>query len=303
MPIYVNEYSYLNIKSRKYDDAQEMKYKPNIVGSVGGKITIKNFTLAYVHALPQPEEFGTTKATNLIFNLQRRTFGLQFFWIRYKGLYLDTLDRYGIFDDMYKKGVDNAFVIRPDIKLNNIGFSTNFIVNQSFSLNAAFEQTERQKKSAGSFMFLMGANYNSIENNIGESLVLPSQQRYFPRTTDLYSLKSISFKVAPGIGYAFIIKKYFSLATTLQGGPNFQFKWFRIDTSNRTHFSPWLSLYYGGRIAFGYNGKSFMFNLVYSRSQDIIGFRKYFFNEIYDCKTNFKYYREFFKLSLGFRIL
>ncbi len=303
MPIYVNEYSYLNIKSREYDNAGEMKYKPNVVGSVGGKITIKNFTLAYVHALPQPESFGKTKATNLVFNLQRRTFGLQFFWIRYHGLYLDTLDRYGIFDDMYKKGIDDAFVIRPDLKLNNIGFTTNFIVNQSFSLNAAFEQTERQKQSAGSFMFLMGANYNSIENNIGESLIIPSQQPFFPRTSDLYSLKSISFKIAPGIGYAFIIKKYFSIATTLQGGPNFQFKWFKIDTSDRTHFSPWLSLYYGGKIALGYNAKRFMFNLVYSRSQDIIGFRKYFRDNDYDCKTNFNYYREFFKVSVGFRII
>lgn len=302
MPIYVNEYSYLHIKSREYDNAGNMKYKPNIIGSVGAKLTIKNFTLAYVHALPQPEEFGKTKATNLIFNLQRRTLGLQFFWIRYKGLYLDTLDRYGIFDDMKKQGIDSAFVIRPDMKLNNIGFQTNFIANKNFSLNAAFEQTERQKKRAGSFMFLLGANYNSVSNNFGESLIIPSQQDFYPRTSNLYSLKSFSFKVAPGVGYSFVIKKYFNISATLHAGPNFQFKWFKLTNYDRTKFSPWLSFYYGAKAAIGYNGENFMFNIVYSRSQDIIGFNKSFKDNDYDCKTNFNYYREFFKLSVGFRV-
>jgi len=302
MPIYVNEYSYLQIKSRKYFNTVDMKYKPNIIGSVGGKLTIKNFTLVYVHALLQPKEFGKTKATNLIFNLQRRLLGLQFFWIQYNGLYLDTLDRYGIFDDMRKQGIDSAFVLRPDMKLNNIGFQTNLIANKDFSLNAAFEQTERQKKRAGSFMFLMGANYNSIGNNKGESLIIPSQELFFPRTYNLYSLKSISFKFAPGYGYSFVIKKYFNISATLHTGPNFQFKWFKLNNYDRTKFSPWLSFYYGAKAAIGYNGENFMFNIVYSRSQDIIGFNKSFKDNNYDCKTNFNYYREFLKLSVGFRI-
>ncbi|NPA44772.1 MAG: DUF4421 domain-containing protein [Chlorobi bacterium] len=302
-PIYVNEYSYLKIKSRAYDEAMEMKYKPNTAGYIGGKIQIKNFTAVYIHSLPQPEEFGNTKTINLVFNLQRRNFGLQFFWLRYSGLYIDTLDRYGVFDDLYQKEFDDAFIIRPDIKLNNIGFQTNFIANKNFSLNAAFNQTERQKQTAGSFMLLMGANYTSISNNEDESLILESQQQYFPRISDLYSLKSISFKVAPGIGYSFIIKKYFNLSATIQAGPNFQSKWYRINTSDRAHFSPWLSFYYEGKVAIGYNGKYFMTNLVYSISQDVIGFRKDISDSEYDCRTNFNFYREFLKLSVGFRIL
>jgi len=300
-PIYVNEYSYLLIKSRKHDDAGEMKYKPNIIGSVGGKITIKNFTISYVHALPQPEEFGKTKATNLVFNFQKRVFGMQFYWTHYDGLYLDTLDRYGIFDDMYKQGVDSAYIIRPDVKFNNIGFQTHFVFNKSYSINAAFEQTERQKESAGAFMLLVGANYMGVNNTKGNSLILASEQEYFPRTKDLYNLGTVSIKVAPGLGYSLIFARYLSLSVVLLGGANFQFKWYDLEGYSRTRFGPWMSFYYQGKVALGYNGKVLFANLVYSNTQDIIGFRKSY--SPYDCATNFKFYREFFKVTAGFRIL
>ncbi len=300
-PIYVNEFSYLLIKNRNLEQAGQMKYKPNIIGSVGAKMTIKNFTISYVHALPQPEEFGKTKAKNFVFNYQRRLFGVQFYWTQYDGVYLDTLDRYGIFDDMYKKGLDNAYVLRPDIKINNIGFQMYFTTTKSFSINAAFEQTERQKKTAGSFLMLVGANYMSVSNDKGKSLILSSQEKYFPKTKDLYSLGTVSIKVAPGIGYSFIFKKYYSLSTILDGGLNFQFKWYDLDISNRTHFSPWASFYYQARLALGYNGERFFANLVYSNSQDIIGFRDS--DKPHDCSANFKFYREFFKVTAGFRIL
>ena len=300
-PIYVNEYSYLLIKSRKNDAAGFMKYKPNIIGSVGAKMTIKNATISYVHALPQPKEFGKTKATNLVFNFQKRVFGMKFYWTHYDGLYLDTLDRYGIFDDMKKQGIDSAYIIRPDIKFNNIGFQTHFVFTKSYSINAAFEQTERQKETAGSFMFLVGANYMGVRNDKGNSLILSSEYDYYPRTRDIYNLSTVSVKVAPGIGYSFIFKRYLSLSVMLLGGTNFQFKWYDLNGYSRTRFGPWASFYYTGNVALGYNGKIFFANLVYSNSQDIIGFRASY--TPFDCETNFKFYREFFKVTAGFRIL
>ncbi len=300
-PIYVNEYSYLLIKSRQNDQAGQMKYKPNIIGSVGGKLSIKNFTISYVRALPQPEEFGKTESRNLVFNFQKRIFGMQFYWTQYKGLYLDTLDRYGIFDDMYKQGVDDAYIIRPDVKFNNIGFETHFTVTKSYSINAAFEQTERQKKTAGSFLMLFGANYMGVKNDKGNSLILESQQEFFPRTKDLYNLNTLSVKFAPGIGFSFIIKRYFSISFIAVGGLSTQFKWYDLEGNTRTRFGPWLSVYYLGKIALGYNGKIFFTNIIYSNSQDIIGFRSSY--SPYDCTTNYKFFREFFKVTAGFRIL
>ena len=117
---------------------------------------------------------------------------MQLYWTQYKGLYLDTLDRFGIFDDMYKQGVDDAYIIRPDVSFNNIGFETHFTVTKSYSINAAFEQTERQKKTAGSFLMLFGANYTGVKSEKGNSLILESQQEFFPRTKDLYNLSTLS---------------------------------------------------------------------------------------------------------------
>ncbi|OQY00001.1 MAG: hypothetical protein B6I20_09375 [Bacteroidetes bacterium 4572_117] len=300
-PIYIKEYSYLLIKSRQNEEAGQMKYKPNIIGSVGGKISIKNFTISYVKALPQPKEFGETKSRNLVFNFQKRIFGMQFYWTQYKGLYLDTLDRYGIFDDMHKQGVDDAYVLRPDVNFNNIGFETHFTVTKSYSINAAFEQTERQKKTAGSFIMLMGANYIGVKNKKGNSLILESQQEFFPRTKDMYNLSTLSAKFAPGIGYSLIIKRYFSLSFIAAGGMNFQLKWYNLENNIRTRFGPWLSVYYLGKVALGYNGEIFFANLIYSNSQDIIGFKSSY--APYNCSTNYKFFREFFKVTAGFRIL
>ena len=301
-PFYVNEYSYLNISSRKYVEGGEMRYKPNIIGSVGAKMKIKNFTLSYAYALPQPEKFGKTKALNFVFNFQKRIFGMQLYFIHYNGLYLDTLDRYGIFDDMYKREIDNSFILRPDIKFNNVGFQTHFVMTKSFSINAAFEQTERQKKSAGSFMIMLGANFMGVTNDENMSLILPSRQKFFPRTSNVYKTRNVSVKVAPGIGYSFIMAKYFSLSAILLAGPNMQLKWYNVRDSKIMRWGPWASLYYGGKMAFGYNGKVFHFNLVYSVSQDIIGFRRLYVLDDYDCKTNFQFFREYLKLTVGFRI-
>jgi hypothetical protein len=131
-PIYVNEYSFFQIKSRKNEDAGEMKYKPNITGSVGAKMRIKNFSITYVYALPQSDIFGKTKSTNLVLNLQKRVFGLKLYWIHYRGLYIDTLDRFRYYNEMYTHGIDSAFILRPDIELNNIGFQNYFVFLKVF---------------------------------------------------------------------------------------------------------------------------------------------------------------------------
>jgi len=301
-PIYVNEYSFFKIKSRAESNAGEMKYKPNVTASVGAKISFKNISISYVHALPQSEDFGKTKATNLVFNFQKRIFGMQLFWIKYDGLYIDTLDRYRLYNDMYINGVDSAFILRPDIKLNDIGFKNYFVFRKNFSVNAAFEQTERQKKTAGSFMLMYSGNFIKIENEKGKSLILESQKEFYPRIYDIYKLNSLAFKIAPGIGYSFIIKKYFNFSFIFLAGPSAQYKWYHLDGSDYTKYGLWLSYYYEVKAALGYNGKIFMANIIYSRSQDILGFSKKYNDNDYDCKTNFNFFREYIKLSLGFRI-
>ena len=300
-PIYLDEYSYFQIRSRKNDEAGEMNYKPNITGSIGAKIGFKKFSVSYLYALPQSEDFGKTQSTNLIFNYQKRVFGLQLYWIRYNGLYIDTLNRYKLYNDMYAHGVDSAFIIRDDIKLNNIGFKNYFIFRKKFSVNAAFEQNERQKKTAGSFVLMYGANYTNIENNKGKSLILPSQKDYYPRVYDIYKLNTLAFKIAPGIGYSFIIKRNFNFSFILLAGPDIQYRWYKLDNYNRTRFGPWISLYYEGKTAIGYNGKIFTFNLIYGINHDVIGFKKTYRDQN-DCTTGFYLFREYIKLTFGIRI-
>lgn len=301
-PIFYSEYSFFQIKSRKNAAAGEMKYKPNIIESVGAKVGIKNISFSYLHAIKLSEQLGKTKSTNLVFNFQRRIFGMQLFWINYQGLYIDTLDRYRFYNDMYINRIDSAIIIRPDIKFNNIGFKNYFVFRKSFSVNAAVEQTERQKKTAGSFMLTYGGNFINVENSKDQSLILLSQKDYFPKTYDIYKLNAIAFKIAPGIGYSFIMRKYFNLSFIFLAGPSLQFKWYSLENSNMPKFGRWVSVYYEGKAAFGYNGRVFMANIIYARSQDVLGFNKSYKNKEYNCKTNYDFFRESLKLSIGFRI-
>ena len=75
-----------------------------------------------------------------------------------------------------------------------------------------------------------------------------------------------------------------------------------IINSNFKKYRPWLTFNYGVKTAIGYNGENITANLIYSRNQDIIGFNRIYLDNEYNSKTNFKFFREFLKISVGFRI-
>lgn len=280
-PFYVNEYSFLSVGSQNHE-SEDIYYKPNIKGSLGAKVGIKNINISYAFKLPQTSTYGNTQLTNLVFNFQKRIFGFSLYYIRYKGLYLKNPDDFGIEYD------DDNYPTRPDIKLTTLGFQTHFIFTKSFSINAAFQQNERQKKTAGSFMIMLGDRFTRLE--MDSSLIVESERNLYDETNNLNNLSLNTLKIAPGVGYSFIFKHNISFSTILLTGFGFQMKFYQISEKNK--FGLQLPFYVSSKSALGYNGKYVFCNLIYNIE----------LNKIKFSDSKFTLFANFFKLSLGFRI-
>ena len=280
-PFYVNEYSFLSVGSQNYE-SKDIYYKPNVRGSLGAKIGIKNINISYAFKLPQTSAYGRTQLTNLVFSFQKRIFGFSLYYIRYKGLYLKNPDD---FDIKYDEG---NYPIRPDLKLTTLGFQTHFIFTKSFSINAAFQQNERQKKTAGSFMIMLGDRFTKLE--MDSSLIVESERNFYDETNNLNQLSLNTLKIAPGAGYSFIFKHNISFSTILLTGFGLQMKFYEISGKNK--FGIRLPFYVSSKSALGYNGKHIFCNLIYNIELNNIKF----------SDSKFTLFANFFKLSLGFRI-
>jgi len=278
-PFYSTQFTKLDISPRTLISTNKITYKPNVFGSVGFETSIKKFKFAYAFKLkPLNTDLGKTNYKNINIGIQTRIVGLKFFFLRYNGFYLKNPDDFNI----------SGNYIRPDIKINTIGFSADFVMTKSFSINAAFTQNERQKKSAGSFMIMIGDRYTFFDSD--SSIILPQQAQYYDRTKYISNVKGNTFLIAPGIGYS-IIHKGFNFTPIILAGIGNQIKFYDYHLTKTTSFR--FPLFFLYKNAIGYNGKKFFFNIIYSYDLNNIRFK--------DSNVNLKII--YWKFSLGFRII
>ncbi len=279
---YVNQYSFIKINSRLNDNAPSIYYKPNVKGGVGAKVKIKNISIAYTFKLPQDEIYGNTRYTDINFNYMKHKFGFSLYYLNYKGLYIKNPDDISFPYNKY-------YPFRDDIRFTGLGFATNFAFMKSFSVNAAIEQTERQKKTAGSFLLLITDRFSNFKSD--SSFIPFTQKKYYDKTNNINKMNVNTFKIAPGVGYSFIIDKFFSISSMLYTGWGFQMKFYK--ESNKTKFGLRLPFYVMNKSAIGYNGKNIFINFVYSIE----------LNNIRYSDSDFKILSSFLKFSVGYRIL
>jgi hypothetical protein len=278
---YINQYSYLKIQSRINDNIEAVYYSPNVKGGIGAGIKFKGFSFAYTFKLPQDERYGNTKFTDLAFGFQGRKFGFSVFYLNYKSLYIKNPEEINYY--YYKN-----YPVRPDIKFTSLGFYTNFAFMRSFSVKAAFEQTERQKKTAGSFLFTINDRFTSLLND--SSFIPYSLQNGFDKTNKIKSMYVNTFKLAPGAGYTFVLSKYFSITTMLLTGFGLQMKFYNLDGKNKVGLR--LPFYINSKSAIGYNGEDVFCRLVYNLELNNITF----------TDSRFKIFSTFLQFAIGFRI-
>ena len=256
-PFYINQSTKLSFSDND-GIGKDLIYKPNANGSVGFGINFFNLGLSFSVKVPSSTskrtKYGNTDYTNIRITYNMERIGINAFYLGYKGFYLSNPT-----DIESGWNYNLPFPQRKDIDVYSVGLYTHFIWSDKFSYKAAFSQTERQKKSAGSLIIMIADRFTRIKN---DSTFIPlSQQANY---NDINGLKNGIFNtvnVAPGYAYSFVYK-FFIFTNILAIGAGFQQQIYDMD--NETKFKVNVPYFFNFKSSLGYNSKKYFANITYN---------------------------------------
>jgi hypothetical protein len=256
-PKYVYPAFTFNVTSRQ-KTGENFNWKAPIPGVVGAALRIKGFYISYAMRIPASSSFthkyGPTNYQDINISFQGRIVQWGVFYRDFKGFYLNDYQKFYSGwreDSLGFPKAERLHVIESGI---NLGFS----FNKNFSLNAAFNQSERQKKGAGSFLLNVSERYQRIETDT--NIVPAGQSVNYPNLDRLIAGDFLTTIISFGGGYQFVAGKFhFTPAVLVGSGIQFQ----DYDQVGQHKF--WINVptYSSLRAQVGYNGDFFFTNLVY----------------------------------------
>ncbi len=249
-------------------DANSIVYRPNIhtFFNIGGSWKFLGGSLSF--KIPKSEEeirlYGKTNYTDFRFGLMKKKFASSFFYKQYQGFYID--DPSTIYPEREK---GQGYPQRTDIIYTSFGIEGYYVFKwKKYSLNAAFRQSEKQMKGAGSFMLKGDFSYIGIE---GDSTFIPyTQAKYYSEMKGLRGSGFFSGVISGGYTYVFIFGKHWFLTPFLFTGFGYQLKGFLVDqnySKNNTLFA-----FTDFKLNGGFNGNRFFSTFAFDAEN-------YFMNE------------------------
>jgi hypothetical protein len=194
---------YTSLKFRDPSKEYSLTYRPNTTLNMGVGATYRwaTLNLAYGFGFLNPERGkGKTKYLDLQLHSSGRKFIVDLFGQFYQGFFLTRKSTNNTNDEYY---------LRPDLHVNQIGGSIQYIVNHNkFSYRASFLQNEWQKKSAGTFIFGLETYGGRIK---ADSTVIPSFVNVEEAEQDVRLLRFFEIGANAGYAYTLVIKKHFFL--------------------------------------------------------------------------------------------
>lgn len=234
-----NEYSYRAYVGRRftslayeYSEGDRVdNYMPNNPVGVGVGFAWKGFGLnvGYGFNFLRDPKKGRTRSLDLQYHYYGRKMVFDFFGQNYRGLYLSNNDK------------NSAVKVFPDIKLIQFGVFGQYVFNgNKFSYRAAFDQSERQLKSAGSLLVGGGLYYNSV------------------RSDGSIEFSKSDYQFGPNVGYAYtaVIRKRFFASGSITVGGNMS-----IEERRRTKPELHPTTLFRGSL--GYSAETWSANLAY----------------------------------------
>jgi hypothetical protein len=223
-------------------------YIPTYTGVVIGLYGI-TFTLALGsnNTYINKNERVATDFKDLRLNFYRTWIGYEAYFQNYNALY-----RNDYVSNPFTANVVNNSEYSASTNFINSGINLYLIPNfYRYSYNAAFNNTEFQKKSASSFVYLSMLNFHRISDK--EGLIPLNQKINYEEFGFLKSYTAFSYAFMPG--YAFTIvagQAYFSLLSTLGAGLMLQ----RYETYTKKYV-PDITFNSRSRASIGFNSKYF----------------------------------------------
>ncbi len=224
---------------------EKIIYRPNVNFRFGIAGFYKWFGLGLsmenIFSVLDEQTYGSTSSLDLRVNAFGRRIAGEAFFQKYTGFYIRT-----------PKKDDGSYYLIPDMSTFSLGLSGYWIYNpEHFSIRAAFIQTERQKKSAGSFLVRPSFLYYRISSDQG---IIPEElirQYNIPGSKLVTSGEFYSLGLSPGYNYTWVFLRNFYISGTVFPGVAAQFYTFKNATNTWYDFE--FSFKLGGRIAAGYN--------------------------------------------------
>lgn len=249
----------VNVNSRLLGKGDKFRYKPAMPGVVGLSVKVKKVYVSAAIQLPASDHlkdtYGKTKFRNINININGRVAQWTLFYRDYKGFYLDNYQKF------YPSwNVDSlGYPRQPGLRIIEAGLNFGINFNKNFSLNAAFAQGERQKKSAGSFLMGLSERYQRIDSDT--SFVPATQDVYYPNLNKFEYGNFTTTILSLGFGYQFVYKK-FHLTPVGMIGTGAQIQSYHQIGRKRL----WINVptYASFKSQIGYNGDHFFANVIYA---------------------------------------
>lgn len=245
--------------SHRDNGGSSFNWKPSIQSVIGGAIRIKKFYISMGFRLPSSpaheSKFGKTTYQDYYLHYQGRIVAWTGFYRDYRGFYLDKFNKF------YPQWREDSLGYPKSKNLHVIegGMNLGFNFNKSFSLNAAFAQSERQKKTAGSFLMSLSERYQRIETD--SNIVPGAEDKNYPNLDHITAGDFFTTIISFGAGYQFVMGKFhFTPVVLLGSGVQIQ----NYQQPGRNLWRLNVPTYANGKAQFGYNGDNFFANIIYS---------------------------------------
>jgi len=215
-------------------------YMPNNPAELGFGLswnnTVLSFSYGYGFDFLRDKKLGKTRSVDFQAHHYGSKLGYDLSLQKYKGFYLED---------------DNSsadFILCPDLMVQQYGLSGYYILNsKTFSYRAAFNQSEKQRKSAGSIILGTGVYFTKIKSD--SSFVYSKGN----------ALDNFQFGVSVGYAYTWVLGKRWHISAAVTGGINFGSE--KIKTFGRQKLEVYPTVF--PRLAVGYNHELWALRLSY----------------------------------------
>jgi len=227
----------------------KLTYRPNGNSQLGWGMYIFDVGIELTFSV-QPNAsaqrlYGHSRVTDLQSNILGKHWGLDLFTQNYNGFYQDYNNQ--------SVPANTPYPQRPDISTWNTGANGIYIFNKNkYSIRAAYNYSERQLKSGGSF--LLSGTLNRFSLRADSAIYGSHYENFFGVNADIKKLDFTTLSIAPGYAHTLVYDNLFANAS-LSIGPAQHWVYYQSDAVSKhvTTLNSFIDL----RVSVGYNSDRF----------------------------------------------
>jgi hypothetical protein len=227
-----------------------LRFLPNNSFSAGVGLYLFDVVIELSAAIPvdekNQERYGESESRDLSAAIAGTNWSIDGVIRNFSGFYLAN-------PDVIPSAVEK-YPTRPDINLSDLGAYGIYAFNKNkYSLWSSYSHTERQLKSAGSFL-LVGA-ITSTHLSADSIVVSTEHLQKLQVVTAFADFRTSTLALGGGYSYTFVYDNFFfNLSVSL--GPAHHWIHYK-GNDGRAHYDIAINSYTDSRVAFGYNGDRF----------------------------------------------